>query len=73
MTKRSYNQKSLVLVSNHRFPAFFLKLLRIVTDHGIISDPSRLEIAVSEISTWESPRIGQQDLPFLGLLLSLEM
>jgi hypothetical protein len=73
MTKRSYNQKSLVLISNHDFPAFHGKILHIITDIGLISDPSRLEAVCSEISTWSPPSIGQQSLPLLGYILSLEM
>jgi hypothetical protein len=73
MTKRSYNQKSLVLISNHDFPAIQLRLLQIVTDLGLISDPSRLEVACAEISTWGPPSVGHHDLPFLGSVLSLEM
>jgi hypothetical protein len=73
MTKRSYNQKSLVLISNHHFPAFHSKLLQIVTDLGLISDPSRLEVACAEISKWGPPSVGHHDLPFLGYILALEM
>lgn len=73
MTKRSYNQKSLVLISTHEFPAFYTKLLEIVTDRGLISDPSRLEVVCSEMSTWGPPIIGNQTLPLLGYILPLEM
>jgi hypothetical protein len=73
MTKRSYNQKSLVLISNHDFPAFHSRLLQIITDLGLISDPSRLEVACADISTWDPPSIGHHGLPFLGYILELEM
>ena len=73
MTKRSFNQKSLVLLSNHDFPAFHLRLLRILTEVGVISDPSKLEAATSEIAQWRAPVVGHQDLPFLGDMLRLEM
>jgi hypothetical protein len=73
MTKRSFNQKSLVLLSNHSFPAFHLRLLRTLTEFGVISDPSKLEAASAEIAQWPAPALGHQDLPFLGYLLQLEM
>jgi hypothetical protein len=73
MTKRSFNQKSLVLLSNHNFPAFHLRLLRSLTEFGPISDPLKLEAASSGIAQWPAPVIGHQDLPFLGYLLQLEM
>ncbi|KAF2436219.1 DUF1630-domain-containing protein [Tothia fuscella] len=73
MTKRSYNQKSLVLISNYDFPAFYSRILNIITDMGLISDPSRLEAVCSEMKTWSPPAIGQQSLPLLGYLLSLEI
>ncbi|KIW05486.1 uncharacterized protein PV09_03370 [Verruconis gallopava] len=72
-TKRSFNQKSLVLISNHNFAAFHLRLLRILTEFGVISDPSKLEAASSEIAQWPAPTVGHQDLPFLGYLLQLEI
>ncbi|KAF2402498.1 DUF1630-domain-containing protein [Trichodelitschia bisporula] len=73
MTKRSFNQRSLVLISTHEFPSFFAKLLRIVTDCGPISDPTRLEAACSQISEWPAPFVGHLELPFLGSLLKLEI
>jgi hypothetical protein len=73
MTKRSFNQKSLMLLSNHAFPAFHNRLLRILTHFGVISDPSLLEAASAGIAQWPAPRVGHQDLPFLGDVLQLEM
>jgi hypothetical protein len=73
MTKRSFNQKSLVLLSNHNFPAFHLRLLQTLTAYGVISDPSKLEAASSQIAQWPAPIVGHQDLPFLGDVLQLEM
>jgi hypothetical protein len=72
-TKRRFNQKSLVAISNHEFPAFFAKLLNILTENGVINDPLKLQVACSEISSWNPPAIGHQDLHFLGYLLALEM
>lgn len=72
MTKRSFNQKSLVLISNHEFPAFHLRLLRALSQFGV-SDLSVLEAASAGIAQWPAPLIGHQDLPFLGDILQLEM
>jgi hypothetical protein len=73
VTKRSFSQKALVIISNHDFPSFFKTLLQIVISSGFISDPTRLEAACSEISSWSAPTVGRQELPFLGTLLTLEM
>src|ERR1051326_5002324 len=43
--KRSFNQRSLTLISNHDAPAFFLAMLKQLTASGLISDPSALEAA----------------------------
>jgi hypothetical protein len=73
MRKRRYNQKSLVVISNHEFPAFFMSLLRLLTEDGTIGNISSLEAARSQIETWPAPKIGIQHLPFLGSLFKLEM
>ncbi|RDI81841.1 hypothetical protein Vi05172_g8290 [Venturia inaequalis] len=72
-TKRRFNQKSLVCLSNHDFPAFFAKLLHISTENGFISDPLKLQVACSEMSSWPAPTVGSQELHFLGYLLGLEI
>ena len=71
--KRSFNQRSLVLISNHEFPAFFAHLLKQMTATGAISDPSALEAAYSQMRNWPSPRLGRHELPFLGSMITLEM
>lgn len=73
MTKRRFNQKSLVLISNHDFPAFYMNLLRVVVASAPISDPARLEAACAQIERWPPPIIGKQELPFLGGVTMLEM
>lgn len=72
-TKRRFNQKSLVCLSNHEFPAFFARLLHILTENGVISDPLKLQVACSEMSSWNGPTIGHQEVHFFGYLLALEM
>lgn len=73
VTKRSFSQRALVIISSHEFSSFFAEILRIVTKTEVISDPTRLEVACSEISKWPPPVIGRQRLPFLGTVLELEM
>jgi hypothetical protein len=73
LSKRSYDQKSLVIVSNHEFPAFFMNILRILVSGAAIGNVSRLEVACAQIASWPPPRIGKQELPFLGTLLDLDM
>ncbi|KAF1984427.1 DUF1630-domain-containing protein [Aulographum hederae CBS 113979] len=72
-TKRSFNQKSLVLISNHDFPALYLAILQKMTASGLISDPSALEAACAEIASWPAPSIGRLELPFLGSVFVLEI
>ncbi|KAF2083324.1 DUF1630-domain-containing protein [Saccharata proteae CBS 121410] len=72
-TKRSFDQKSLVLISNHDFPALFHRVLHLMTDAGNICDPITLEAACTQIAAWPPPSIGRHDLPFLGSLLALEI
>ncbi|KAF2455420.1 hypothetical protein BDY21DRAFT_289677 [Lineolata rhizophorae] len=72
-TKRSFNQKTLVLVSNHPFTAFFLALLRHLTATGLLADPTALEAAASQMAAWPPPSVGRHELPFLGSLLVLDI
>jgi hypothetical protein len=71
--KRSFNQRTLVLVSAHNFLSFHTRLLHCMTESGVISDPTTLEAAYSSMVTWPSPTIGRQDLPFLGSVISLDI
>jgi hypothetical protein len=73
LSKRRFNQKSLVVVSNQEFPAFFVNVLRVIVTGATIGDITRLEAACSQIEGWPPPRIRKQDLPFLGGIISLEM
>jgi hypothetical protein len=73
LSKRSFNQKSLVLVSNQEFPALFINTLRAIATGAALGDLARLEAAFSQIESWPPPRIGKQDLPFLGGIIALEM
>lgn len=70
MTKRSFNQKTLTLVSNQPFSAFFLQLLQKMTISGNILDPTMLEAAHNQISTWRPPSGGRNEVGFMGKLLS---
>lgn len=73
LSKRRFSQKSLVVVSNQEFPSFFTNILRVIATGGTIGDLARLEAACSQMEAWPAPRIGKQDLPFLGAIISLEM
>jgi len=73
LSKRSYNQKSLVIIANHEFPAFFMNILRTLVSGASIGNVSRLEVACAQLASWMPPRIGKQELPFLGTLLDLDM
>lgn len=71
--KRSFNQRTLVLVSHHNFPALHKRILIKMTESGHISDPSMLEAAYSQMSSWEAPALGRHNLPFLGTMLTLDI
>ncbi|KAF2445596.1 hypothetical protein P171DRAFT_520362 [Karstenula rhodostoma CBS 690.94] len=71
--KRSFNQRTLVLVSAHNFLSFHTSVLHYMTESGVISDPTTLEAAYSSMVTWPSPTIGRQELPFLGSVISLDI
>lgn len=71
--KRSFNQRTLVLISHHNFLSFHGRLLHHMTESGVISDPTMLEAAYASMVRWPSPTIGRQDLPFLGSVVSLDI
>lgn len=71
--KRSFNQRTLVLVSHHNFLSFHSRLLRHMTDDSVISDPSALEAAYSQMLSWPAPALGRQELPFLGTMITLDI
>lgn len=71
--KRSFNQRTLVLISHHNFLAFHNKLLQQMTQSGPISDPTTLEAAYSQIVTWPPPSRGRLELPFLGSTITLDI
>jgi hypothetical protein len=71
--KRSFNQRTLVLITTHEFPAFFVHLLKQMTSSGVISDPTTLETAYNQMLTWPPPSLGKHELPFMGSMLTLEM
>jgi hypothetical protein len=71
--KRSFNQRTLVLVSHHHFLSFYNRLLHDMTVSGVISDPSALEAAYSQIVSWPPPVPGRQQLPFMGDVITLDI
>jgi hypothetical protein len=73
LSKRSFNQKSITVISNQEFPSLFINILRVIVTGSTIGDIARLESACSQIESWPPPRIGKQDLPFLGGMIALEM
>jgi len=71
--KRSFNQRTLVLISNHDFPGLFFRMLHQMTSSGMISDPNALEAAFTHVSSWPPPSIGRHELPFLGSMIELDI
>src|SRR5690242_20086760 len=71
--KRSFNQRSMVLISHHNFTSFNNRILQIMTESGVISDPTTLEGAHAQMNNWSPPSIGRHELPFLGRVLTLDI
>ncbi|KAF2477994.1 DUF1630-domain-containing protein [Lindgomyces ingoldianus] len=71
--KRSFNQRTLVLISNHNFLSFYSKILQQMTESGVISDPTALEAAYTQIASWPPPSLGRLDLPFFGSMIALDI
>lgn len=71
--KRSFNQRTLVLITHHNFPAFYHRLLHQMASGQYISDPTTLETAHSMMAAWPAPTLGKQELPFIGSMLTLDI
>ncbi|PSN64383.1 hypothetical protein BS50DRAFT_498600 [Corynespora cassiicola Philippines] len=71
--KRSFNQRTLVLISHHNFLSFYTRLLHQMTESGVISDPTALEAAYSQMLAWPPPSVGRHDLPFFGSMITLDI
>jgi hypothetical protein len=71
--KRSFNQRTLVIISQYNFPSFYNRILQRMTVSGLISDPTILQAAYAEINTWKPPIVGRHVLPFLGHVLTLDI
>ncbi|EAT89773.2 hypothetical protein SNOG_03042 [Parastagonospora nodorum SN15] len=50
--KRSFNQRTLVMISHHNFPSFHHQLLHKMTETGVISDPVTLQAAYNQMFAW---------------------
>ncbi|KAF5379809.1 hypothetical protein D9615_005688 [Tricholomella constricta] len=71
-SKRGYEQRSVVILTQHQFPAFFSLLISIFgplfQQHGLLM----LETACQNIATWRDPAPGETlELGFLGSVLRL--
>ncbi|KAF2007903.1 DUF1630-domain-containing protein [Amniculicola lignicola CBS 123094] len=71
--KRSFNQRTLLIISHHNFLSFYSRLLYQMTESGVISDPTALEAAYSQITAWPAPSLGRHNLPFMGSLITLDI
>jgi hypothetical protein len=71
--KRSFNQRTLVMISQHNFPSFNNRLLQKMTQSGVISDPTTLQAAYNQMFAWRPPRVGRHELSFLGSVVTLDI
>lgn len=44
-----------------------------MTESGVISDPTTLEAAYTQMTAWPPPSLGRHELPFLGSLIILDI
>ncbi|KAJ7187904.1 hypothetical protein C8R46DRAFT_1205136 [Mycena filopes] len=73
-SKRGYEQRSLVVLTHHPYPALFARITALLgplfQEHGL----PMLEAACHNIATWRDPTPGMNDeLGFLGTVLSVEI
>jgi hypothetical protein len=71
--KRSFNQRTLVMISHHNFPSFHNRILQKMTESGVISDPITIQTAYNQMFAWKPPRVGRHELPFLGSVITLDI
>jgi hypothetical protein len=65
--KRSFNQRTLVMISHHNFPSFHHRLLQKMTETGVISDPVTLQAAYNQMLGVHQES-DDTNCPSLGLL-----
>ncbi|KAJ7454663.1 hypothetical protein FB451DRAFT_1049181 [Mycena latifolia] len=73
-SKRGYEQRSLVILTHHPYPAFFARITALLgplfQQHGL----PMLEAACHNIATWSDPVPGMiAELGFLGTVLTIEL
>ncbi|KAJ7680655.1 hypothetical protein DFH06DRAFT_1163828 [Mycena polygramma] len=73
-SKRGYEQRSLVVLTHHSYPAFFARITALLgplfQEHGL----PMLEAACHNVATWSDPTPGMKtELGFLGTVLSVEL
>jgi hypothetical protein len=73
MSKRRFDQKSLVIISSHNFTSLFMNVIRIISNAAAIGDPTLLETACTHIAAWPDPAVGRLDLHFMEAKIELEM
>jgi hypothetical protein len=73
MSKRRFDQKSLVVISALNFTPLFMNMLRVIAASSAIGDPTPLETACAHIAAWPPPTVGRINLPFMGTSIELEM
>ena len=73
MSKRRFDQKSLVIISSHNFTSLFMNIIRIISAAAAIGDPTPLETACTHIAAWPDPTVGRLDLHFMETRIELEM
>ncbi|KAI5806242.1 hypothetical protein EDC01DRAFT_639227 [Geopyxis carbonaria] len=71
--KRSYRQKSLILVSQHDYTTLFSHIVKEVSMLEFAVSPALIESACSNIAAWGPPQIGIKELPFLGEILEVHI
>ncbi|PSR72943.1 hypothetical protein PHLCEN_2v11180 [Hermanssonia centrifuga] len=73
-SKRGYQQRSLVILSQHEYPSLFYTLLSYLGQSFLSHGGPMLEVACHNIASWSDPQPGSTlELGFLGYVFSVEL
>ncbi|XP_006459032.1 hypothetical protein AGABI2DRAFT_200957 [Agaricus bisporus var. bisporus H97] len=73
-SKRGYLQRSVVILTQHQYPAFFTSLVHIFGPLFLEHGSPMLEAACHNIATWSDPKPGETlELGFLGMVINVEI
>ncbi|GJE96572.1 hypothetical protein PsYK624_127700 [Phanerochaete sordida] len=73
-SKRGYQQRSLVILSQHPYPSLFYTILSYLGQSFLVHGAPMLEVACHNIANWSDPHPGSiVELGFLGYVFTAEL